>query len=128
MMYRNAKRLSVLALLLSLMLSSGEGIRLFPIPAANGTAAEVHSGTFSQSSKHRYQYAARSSASPLKQGNSGSFKTKIRHGAGTWAGSARLTEALFPLFHTSLRAAFEWQDLRARTGTRNRPNGRAPPV
>lgn len=122
---RNATRLAILSLLMSLVLSSGEGIRLFPIPVISESGSEAHSQTVTSSGATRYQYAARRFGSLLKYGGSSAAKSK--NDTRALAGPAAPAE-LEPSFPASIpSSSFEWFGLDDRDGVRGRSRSRGPP-
>lgn len=120
---RSATRLALISLLFSLVLSSGEGIRLLPIP--DGTFATASSQSVSTSSTQRYQYAARWFSSPTKQSNSTNLKNKHEHVAD--AGPSLYADLEHSRSLTLLSDGFEWLGLHYRSGNQSLDRGRGPP-
>ena len=78
---RKTTRFAIFSLLLSLIISSGEGVRLFPIASEAVPVSEAESQAVGKSTAQRYQYAARWLGSPLKQSKASSAKGKNSSGA-----------------------------------------------
>ena len=128
MMLRNATRMAILSLLLSLVLSSGEGIRLFPIPVSSDTGSEAHSETITSSGIKRYNYAARWFGSLLKQGGTALAKSKqSRNDAKAFAGSATYAELETPFPAPLSSDSFEWVGPDGRSGVDSHSRSRGPP-
>ncbi len=115
---------TIFALLLSLVISSGEGVRLFPIPVADG-AVSSNSEALSSSTLQSYQYATRMSGSSSKQSNATSYKGK--HGSGAVVSTARSTELNVSATFL-LSSSFDHLEVREDAGFRNSNHSRGPPT
>ena len=71
----------VTILLLALIVSAGEGIRLFPIASPHGGIEAVEKANFAASSTHRYSTAASRSNSSFSFGKTKTLKKKVSSGS-----------------------------------------------
>ncbi|MGD9562661.1 MAG: hypothetical protein AB7F88_11205 [Pyrinomonadaceae bacterium] len=120
-----ARNLTKLVLLLSLVVSCGEGISLFPFPAIDRNVSEAGSHSISPSAKQRYHYAARRLGSPTKLGNGTTAKS--RHDAGVIAGPAAGAEPELALAGPFRADKFDWPALHGLSGALTRYRSRGPP-
>lgn len=123
------RRLTVLAiflLLVALSVSSGEGLRLFPIPVANAAVENKSGVEISSSDQQTYQYGARCIGTSADRGSSGKAKFQ-KHGAAAGDFPHLLKEAaLVPRsFVTSL---FFHRIHLPSAGSLAVPDGRGPPL
>ncbi len=119
----NATRMAIISLLLSLVFSSGEGLRLFPIPVKADASVGADSGSISSSAVVRYEFAARRAASPAKQGNAGNLKLGGPGSVGPAFSLAPETSFL----GSAARGKFEWAHVNRRHGFQSRHRNRGPP-
>ncbi len=123
------RRLTVLAILLllvALSVSSGEGLRLFPIPVANAAAENKSGGEISSSDLQTYQYGARCIGTSADRGSTGKSKhQRDRSAAGSFleaftAPVLALSPSQTSLFYNSTPILSP--------GSRAIPDSRGPPV
>ena len=126
MTHRNLCSSIVLTLLLSLVLSGGEGIRLFPIPVSNGASSESSPETISSSAVHHYHYAVRGSGLQSKQGGTARIKAKDQLAA--FASATPWASLDIPSIVRSRSDNFGFADLRDRIGFLANSRSRGPPI
>lgn len=118
----------ILSLLLTLILSGGEGISLLPISGPVNPGIEVGSLLTRPSASNRYQYAARvfRSSHPFKKGSAIDRGSRSQPDVATGPANPATFELSFSAGFLSDDPA--WLGVERRSGIRSRAKGRSPPL